>query len=185
MERYGNLFDARLSRPFVVTIGEPYRVGLSACFENDIILAGQCSIDISRYSIKIAKRRHRARRTVRKQIFEFCFAFQRGRFSRYLLEFFEVNSSIRRKYRHQMLASGSHHDHLVMVTTLDMLSRRNGLSGKRFWMLQYFVSDFFVVQIANQFVRYFHNPPPLYLCILRSRRRPARLYRLESSLDFM
>src|SRR5258708_13628982 len=96
---------------------------MSAGFENDIILAGQFSIDISRYSIKIAKRGHRARRTVWKQTFEFCFAFQRGRFSRYLLEFFEVNSSIRRQYGHQMLPSASHHDHLAILTTLDMLRR--------------------------------------------------------------
>src|SRR5438093_2700170 len=81
-----------------------------------------------------------------------------------------------------MFASGFDHDHFGMMTAFHVLCLGNSLCSKSLWMMDYFVSNPFLVQIADQFVRYVHSLPPTVTTSHNANSRLNVVYRLPAKI---
>jgi hypothetical protein len=62
--------QSRFRQPFELGVRHPHHIGVRAGIEGDFRAAGQAGIDIYRYAVEVAERRHRANFAIRKGVLE-------------------------------------------------------------------------------------------------------------------
>src|SRR2546421_7602038 len=73
LKLYRQVFHLRLHDFLEITVADFDRVGVRACFEDDVVLLGQMFVHIGRQTIEIPKGRHRSDRAVGEERLEFLF----------------------------------------------------------------------------------------------------------------